>query len=129
VLGHIPGPALLWLPLLTAITVALALGLGLALGVLNVFMRDIGQVVPVALQFLYWFTPIVYMVNIIPAQYRGWLALNPLIPIIGGYQDVLLYGRAPDAAGLVRSCLVAAVMLVMALVLFRKASPEMVDQL
>jgi lipopolysaccharide transport system permease protein len=129
VLGHIPGPALLWLPLLTAITVALALGLGLALGVLNVFMRDIGQVVPVALQFLYWFTPIVYMANIIPAQYRGWLALNPLIPIIGGYQDVLLYGRAPDAAGLVRSCLVAAVMLVMALVLFRKASPEMVDQL
>jgi lipopolysaccharide transport system permease protein len=129
VLGHLPGPALLWLPLLTAITVALALGLGLALGVLNVFMRDVGQVVPVALQFLYWFTPIVYMANIIPARYRGWLVLNPLIPIISGYQDVLLYGRAPEPAGLARSCVVAAAMLLLALVLFRKASPEMVDQL
>jgi lipopolysaccharide transport system permease protein len=129
VLGHLPGPALLWLPLLTAITVALALGLGLALGVLNVFMRDVGQVVPVALQFLYWFTPIVYMANIIPAQYRAYLVFNPLIPIIGGYQDVLLYGRAPDPARLAGSCLVAAVMLLLALVLFRKASPEMVDQL
>jgi lipopolysaccharide transport system permease protein len=129
VLGHLPGPALLWLPLLTAVTVALALGLGLALGVLNVFMRDIGQMVPVALQFLFWLTPIVYMPNIIPQQYRGWLALNPLIPIITGYQDVLLYARAPDAAGIARSCLLAAVLLGLALVLFRKASPEMVDQL
>jgi lipopolysaccharide transport system permease protein len=129
VLGHVPGPALLWLPLLTIVTVAMALGLGLALGVLNVFMRDIGQVVPVALQFLYWFTPIVYMANIIPLQYRRWLVLNPLIPIISGYQDILLYGRAPDAAGLARSSLVAAVLLLLALVLFRKASPEMVDQL
>jgi lipopolysaccharide transport system permease protein len=129
VLGHPPGAALLWLPLLTAVTVALALGIGLALGVLNVFMRDIGQMVPVALQFLFWLTPIVYMPNIIPQQYRAWLALNPLIPLIAGYQDVLLYGRAPDAAGIARTCLLAAVLLALALVLFRKAGPEMVDQL
>jgi lipopolysaccharide transport system permease protein len=128
-LGHFPGPALLWLPVLTAVTVALALGLGLALGVLNVFMRDIGQVVPVALQFLYWFTPIVYMAQIIPLQYRGWLEFNPLIPVITGYQQVLLYGRAPDLASLAGTCLLAAVLLVLALALFRKASPEMVDQL
>jgi hypothetical protein len=31
--------------------------------------------------------------------------------------------------GLARGCVVAAVMLLLALVLFRKASPEMVDQL
>ena len=110
-------------------TIALALGLGLALGVLNVFMRDIGQVVPVVLQFLYWFTPVVYMANVIPEQYRGALAFNPLIPIIAGYQDVLLYNRAPDWAGLGVTALVAAVLLVFALMLFRKASPEMVDQL
>ncbi|MDB5755681.1 MAG: lipopolysaccharide export system, permease protein [Massilia sp.] len=128
-LGHVPGASLLWLPLLTAVTVALALGLGLALGVLNVFMRDIGQVVPVALQFVYWFTPIVYMANIIPAHYRGWLVFNPLIPIVTGYQDVLLYGRAPDWIGLARTGMIAAAMLLLALLLFRKASPEMVDQL
>jgi lipopolysaccharide transport system permease protein len=129
VLGHVPGSALLWLPLLSAATVALALGLGLALGVLNVFMRDIGQVVPVALQFIYWFTPIVYMADIIPPQYRGWLVFNPLLPIITGYHDTLLYDRAPDVVALARSCVVAAVLLALALLLFRKASPEMVDQL
>jgi lipopolysaccharide transport system permease protein len=129
VLGHVPGTALIWLPALMVVNVALALGLGLALGVLNVFMRDVGQIVPVVLQFVFWFTPIVYMVDIIPEQYRGWVFLNPLIPIITGYQNALLYNRAPDWAGLGFVALVAAGLLAFALVLFRKASPEMVDQL
>ncbi len=129
ILGHYPGVALLWLPVLMAVTIALAVGLGLGLGVLNVFMRDIGQVVPVVMQFLYWFTPVVYMVNIIPVQYRGWLVLNPLIPIVAGYQDVLLYNRAPGLAGLGEVVIVAVVLLAFSLLIFRKASPEMVDML
>ena len=128
-LGHLPGAALLLLPLLMLATIALALGLGLALGVLNVFMRDIGQVVPVALQFLYWLTPVVYMANIIPPQYRAWLALNPLIPIVTAYQDILLYRRAPAWTSLGASFLLAGVLLALALLLFRKAGPDMVDQL
>lgn len=129
VLGHPPGTALIWLPVLMVITVALAIGLGLGLGVLNVFMRDIGQIVPVVMQFLYWFTPIVYMVNIIPEKYRGWLVLNPLIPIVTGYQDVLLYNRAPNWADLGEVAIFAVVLLAFSLLIFRKASPEMVDQL
>jgi lipopolysaccharide transport system permease protein len=129
VLGHLPGLALLWLPLLTLVTVGLALGFGLTLGVLNVFLRDLGHVVPVLMQFLYWFTPVVYMVNIIPPQYRGYLVFNPLIPVIGGYQDVLLYNRTPDFSGAALPCVVALVLLALAFKLFRKASPEMVDQL
>ena len=129
VLGHVPGSALIWLPVLMVINIALALGLGLAFGVLNVFMRDIGQIVPVVLQFLFWFTPIVYTVDIIPKEYRDWLILNPLVPIITGYQSALLYNRAPDWAGLGVVALEAVGLLASALVLFRKASPEMVDQL
>jgi len=128
-LGHMPGFTLLLLPLVMGVTIALALGLGLLLGVLNVFLRDIGQVVPVVLQFMYWFTPVVYMASIIPAQYRAWLVLNPLMPIIAAYQDILLYNRVPAFAGLAGTFVLACVLLVLALVVFRKASPEMVDQL
>ena len=129
VLGHLPSMALIWLPVLMVINIALALGIGLGLGVLNVFMRDIGQVVPVLMQFLFWFTPIVYMANIIPEQYREWLAFNPMIPIINGYQNILLYNKEPDWTGLGVITLIALSLLAFSLVLFRKASPEMVDQL
>src|SRR5450830_62228 len=129
VLGHAPGLALLYLPVLMIVNIALALGIGLGIGVLNVFMRDIGQVVPVLMQLLYCFTPIVYMAAIIPAEYHRLIALNPLLPIITGYQNVLLYNSPPDWSALGMAALVAAVLLVFSLILFRKASPEMVDQL
>lgn len=128
-LGHMPGLALLALPVLMLVTVALALGIGLIIGVLNVFMRDVGQIVPVVLQFVYWFTPVVYMANIIPEKYRAYMVLNPLIPLITGYQDVLLYNRMPNWAGVAQTALIGVLLLALALVLFRKASPEMVDQL
>ena len=129
VLGHVPGLALVWLPVLMLLTIAFAVGFGLILGVLNVFMRDIGHVMPVLLQFLFWFTPIVYMVNIIPEKYRGFLILNPLIPIVTGYQDVLLYNRAPNWIGLGEVAIVALILLAFSLFIFRKANAEMVDQL
>ncbi|WP_332876219.1 ABC transporter permease [Massilia sp. S19_KUP03_FR1] len=128
-LGHMPGLALLYLPALMLTTIILAIGFGLTVGVLNVFMRDIGQVVPVVMQFVYWFTPVVYMVHIIPEQYRVWMKFNILIPIITGYQDVLLYNRAPDWAALGGTLLVGVLLSAFSLILFRKASPEMVDQL
>jgi lipopolysaccharide transport system permease protein len=128
-LGHWPSMALIWLPVLILINITLALGLGLGLGVLNVFIRDIGQVVPVLLQFVYWFTPIVYMGNIIPERYQHWLAYNPMIPIITGYQNILLYNKEPEWAGMGVIAGISVALLAFSLVLFRKASPEMVDQL
>lgn len=77
ILGHVPRAAIIWLPAIMVINIALALGLGLTFGVLNVFVRDIGQIVPVVLQFVFWLTPIVYRVEIIPKQYRGWLVSKP----------------------------------------------------
>lgn len=128
-LGHLPRLAVIWLPIIMMINIALALGCGLAFGVLNVFMRDIGQVVPVVMQFLFWLTPIVYMPGIIPEHFRSWLILNPLIPVITAYQDILLYGRAPNWSDLAVTAFFAVTSLAVALLLFRKASPEMVDQL
>jgi len=128
-LGHAPGLALVWLPVLMLVTITFAIGLGLLFGVLNVFLRDVGQVVPVLMQFLYWFTPVVYMVKIIPEQYRPWLGLNPLIALVTGYQNVMLYNRMPDWGGIGMTLLEGLLLSGFSLVLFRRASPEMVDQL
>ena len=64
-LGYLPGYCVAWLPLLMLVTTMLATGIGLVLGILNVFVRDVGQVVPVVLQVLYWLTPIVYVVEML----------------------------------------------------------------
>ena len=90
-LGHTPTLQVLWVPLLTLITVTMALGIGLILGIFNVFFRDIAQMVPVLLQILFWFTPIVYPIAAIPENFRRFLDYNPIYPLIAAYQNVLVY--------------------------------------
>jgi lipopolysaccharide transport system permease protein len=128
VLAVYPAIDYLWLPLLMAMTIGLAAGIGLFLGTLNVFVRDIGQVVSVLIQFWFWITPIVYPVSIIPHAFRSTLALNPVFPLVVGYQNVLLYKIAPPAE-LRWVALVVMIMLASAMLVFRRASSEMVDVL
>lgn len=129
VLGHYPGAQAWWLPLLMLITLMFAMSVGLILGVLNVFMRDIAQIVPVVLQALFWLTPIVYHISILPAGVQAVFRLNPLLPLVTSYQNVLLYDRPPVWVELQWMMLATAVLCVFALIIFRRASPEMVDAL
>ncbi|MBB4863001.1 lipopolysaccharide transport system permease protein [Pseudomonas nitritireducens] len=119
----------LWIIPLTFVVLMLSLGIGLILGVLNVFIRDIGQVTPILLQLVYWFTPIVYPENIIPAWAQQALSFNPLYPIVRGYHDALVYGSAPDIAQLTYIALCSFMLLLLGLFMFRRASAEMVDAL
>ncbi|MCL7929588.1 ABC transporter permease [Halomonas llamarensis] len=129
ILGHFTPSTLPWLIVLTGITVLLALGLGLLLGILNVFIRDIGQLMPIVLQFLFWFTPVVYPAEIVPEALQTLIAFNPLFHLIGAYHSVLAYGHAPSVAALVGLAVLGAGLLFVSAILFRKASPEMVDAL
>ena len=126
-MGEAPTIQLLWLPLLTLITLALSLGLGLCLSIVNVFVRDVGQIVPILLQLLYWFTPIVYPVSIIPEKYRGLLALNPMVPLISSYQNILVYKTPPHFADCGLIFILAILLLLIGFVLFRRANSELVD--
>lgn len=128
-LGHVPGVHIIWLPLLVLTTTALSIGIGLILGILNVFVRDIVQVVPIILQILFWFTPIVYPLSIIPEKYQSYLYVNPVFPLVRAYQDTLVFSTGPDAAHILILLTVSAVLLLIALFLFFKASDEMADVL
>jgi lipopolysaccharide transport system permease protein len=128
-LGHMPTVQILWLPVLTVATIALGVSFGLILGVLNVFIRDIGQVVPIVLQIAFWFTPIVYPLTIIPESYRHLLSFNPMYPIVKGYQDVLFYGVAPQFTQVGVIIIASLFLLGLGFFLFQRASEEMVDTL
>ncbi|WP_417584776.1 ABC transporter permease [Nitrincola sp.] len=129
VLGHAPTLTMLWLLPLTLAVVALAIGVGLILGVLNVFVRDVGQVVPIVLQILFWFTPIVYPLDIIPDDLKGFIALNPMYPVVTAYHDILVYDAVPQLGQVLVIAAIATVLMLLGLFMFRRAAPEMADAL
>lgn len=127
--GRFPGPALLAILPLLAIQQALAVGLGILLGTLNVFFRDIGQVMGVLLNLWFWGTPIVYHVDILSPGVRSAIDWNPLTPIFLAYQDIVVAGAWPDWSTLRFPALAAAVALGAGVLVFRRLAGDLVDEL
>ena len=65
----------------------LALGIGWTLSALNVFVRDVAQLIAVLLQVGFWVTPIFWDINMMSARVQSSLKLNPMYYIIQGYRD------------------------------------------
>lgn len=128
-LGSPPNMAWLNLPLVIMIVAALAFGLGILLGVINTFARDVGQIVSVVMQFWFWLTPIVYTVDALPERLRWIAALNPFTPLASAYQQAIVFAQPPDYGSLLYPLVLAAALVFVALRVFRRASPELVDAL
>ncbi|MDN6855239.1 ABC transporter permease [Pseudomonas sp. CAN2814] len=127
--GRLPGVALLALPVLLAIQLIFAAGLGMVLGILNVFFRDVGQFFGIALQFWFWLTPIVYPLSILPPGIRAIVELNPMTALMHAYQEVFLRGAWPEWNSLIPVAVLGVLLCACGIALFRARSGEMVDEL
>jgi lipopolysaccharide transport system permease protein len=127
--GNFPGWAYLGLVPVLAIMILFAIGLGVTLGILNVFFRDVGQFFTIFLQFWFWLTPIVYPANILPESVSRWLGFNPMARVIVACQDILVHGRWPEWSRLLPVLLLALVLCAWGWRLFRRHAGELVDEL
>lgn len=128
-LGHPLHPGILFVVPLAIFVALFAACLGMVIGVLNVFIRDIEQVVPIILQVAFWFTPIIYPVSIIPERYHYLLELNPMFHVVDTYHRIIAYGQSIDITVLAYPAVLIVVLVPLALMMFRRAVPEMVDVL
>jgi lipopolysaccharide transport system permease protein len=134
IFDRLPGLEILsFLPILAILT-AFAAGLGVTLGVLNVFFRDTEQVFRVVAQFWFWLTPIVYPLAILPDIARDFASLNPLTPLVIGMQDALMGGQGahwqgPQWQGLVVPAVLAVAFCLLGGYLFRRHSDDIADEL
>jgi lipopolysaccharide transport system permease protein len=127
--GNFPGwPFMALVPVL-ALLVAFSIGLGITLGVLNVFFRDVGQFFGIFLSFWFWLTPIVYPVSILPEALQSAMSLNPMARLMTAFQVILVNGQWPNWYSLWPVAALAILLCVIGFGLFRRHAGEMVDEL
>lgn len=90
--GLFSGWLLLLLPLFIALTLLLSFGLGLWLTVFDSYFRDVRLMLPFVLQFVFYFSPIIYGSSAIPARWRFWFQLNPVTGLLDGVRWSLIAG-------------------------------------
>jgi len=116
----------LLVPLLVIQTTALATGVGLLLSALNVKYRDVRYVVPFALQFWMFASPVIYPISFVPEEYRSLVLLNPLSGLIDGYRAAL-FGNPLDPKSLLISAMLTLLVLVVSLYSFRRMERQFAD--
>ncbi len=86
-------PNVYWLQFLYYLfcSCALALGIGWAVSALNVFVKDVAQIVAVVLQLGFWATPIFWDISMMPAEIQRIVLLNPMFYVVTGYRQSFLY--------------------------------------
>jgi lipopolysaccharide transport system permease protein len=127
--GNFPGLVYVAIFPLLAILALFAIGLGITLGVLNVFFRDVGQFFGIVIQFWFWLTPIVYPLSILPESVQKMMRYNPMAGLINAFQNIFVGQLWPAWESLVPVTIVAVILCVFGLRLFRKHAGEMVDEL
>jgi len=86
-------PQLHWIQIIYYLfaTTVLLLGLSWITSSIVVFFKDIGQFVTMIIQFGFWLTPIFWNMNMVPEQYHWIIELNPMVYIIEGYRNSMIY--------------------------------------
>jgi lipopolysaccharide transport system permease protein len=77
-------------PVLVVLAAVATLGMGLWLGALNVYYRDVRHAVPFLTQMLLFATPIAYPASLAHGYLRVGLALNPITAVVEGFRWALL---------------------------------------
>jgi len=90
VLGSGIDSKILFLPLLIGLQFAFMLGLAYFIAGVNVVFRDVGHLVVVLLQLMFFLTPIFYDASMIPDKYQALYRLNPMVHFVEAYRSVLL---------------------------------------
>jgi lipopolysaccharide transport system permease protein len=109
-----------------AVLLVLALGVGMIAAVVQVFVRDLAQLVAYLLTAWMFLSPVLYTREMTPEGMRGWMQVNPVAGIVEAARDPLLFGRF-DGLALASAAAVALAVLALAALLFRRVRPHLHD--
>jgi lipopolysaccharide transport system permease protein len=126
--GFMPDWRLLALPLFIFIAFIAAMGAGLWIAALNVEYRDFRYIIPFAVQFGLYVSPVGFSSAIVPEQWRLLYSINPMVSVIDGFRWAILGGNSQLYwPGFLLSLALVMVIFITGIVYFRKMERSFAD--
>lgn len=117
------------LPIVFLVEFLFALGISMISSALNVYFRDLEYILGILTTAWFYFTPVLFKVEMIPSKLLPLYYANPMTSIIIAYRDILFYKKLPDLLSM--SMVVAAGVLttIVGFILFQKLQRGFVEEL
>ncbi len=119
-------PNFIWIPAFLLLLIVCALGFGLWLSALNMYIRDIQMLVPFLVSLWEFASPVVYSPSAVPSAWRFVYALNPMAGVLIGFRWCLL-GTAAPGPEIWASVVVALAVFLSGVIVFQRVQRNMVD--
>lgn len=87
--------AVIFLALLYGLQLLFAMGVGLLVSALTVYVRDLPHLLGMFMMALLFLVPILYPLAQVPPGFRAWVWVNPYTPFAIGFQSLILEQTAP----------------------------------
>ena len=127
---YVPGPRLLLLPVFILVAFAAAFGIGLWTSALMVRYRDFRFIVPFAVQFGLYISPVGFSSSVVPEKWRLLYSANPIVGVIDGFRWAILNGGADMYwPGFVMSLTIVLFLLATGIAYFRSTERTFADEI
>jgi ABC-type polysaccharide/polyol phosphate export permease len=131
-------PWVLLLPAVLVVEMIFIVGVSFLLATINVFYRDMQQIMEVAILAWFFLTPVIWDVSTLPASrviagidvpvQRLVYILNPMASIIATYRDLLYYGRSIGVDFFLRTAVTVVIVLVLGFAVFHHFSGRFAEE-
>lgn len=118
---------MVFIPVIYLIQQTFAHALGFFFAMFVVFLRDLKEVVLVIFMIWFWFTPIVYVFDILPPEVQQILIWNPMTAVVSAYHDIFVYQRMPGYFYLSIVLAMSILIIIIDYAIFRKLEKDVRD--
>lgn len=121
--------SLLFLPLSFALLFLFATSVGLIMSIATVFFRDLQHVILIAMQGLFFLTPILYKHDALAGKVAWLVGLNPVTPFITLFRVPLLEATLPNGNIILQAVAIVACTMTIGLIIFLRQEKKIVFRL
>jgi lipopolysaccharide transport system permease protein len=118
---------IVFVPAIYLVQQIFAYSLGFLISIFHVFVRDLKEATTILLQIWFWFTPIVYLYDILPAFAKKLVVYNPAFLFVKSYQDIFVLNQVPNFMHLLELTVFAHLLLLAGYFLFKKMEKDIRD--
>jgi lipopolysaccharide transport system permease protein len=115
--------------LLLCLQILFTSGLSLLFAALSVYIRDIIQILGVALQVIFYMSTILYPITSVPWNLKRFIVLNPVTALTESYHNVILFNRYPESGDIIYLMCFTVILLLGGIFTFRKLKSGFADVL
>ncbi|MDQ8204986.1 ABC transporter permease [Pelagicoccus sp. SDUM812003] len=124
----LPSNNIIFLPVFMLLAFSASFGIGLWVAALMVRYRDFRFIIPFAVQFGLYISPVGFLSSVVPEQYRLIYSLNPMAGVIDGFRWSILGGEHDIyITGLLLSSAMITIILISGIAYFRKTEKTFAD--